>query len=62
MTRWHQFEEEAIKALHYKSDKEIASHLTEKGYPRNTRQVAGKRVRMGLYKYSKGDKSPRVGD
>ena len=53
MTRWQQFEEEAIKALHYKSDKDIAAHLTEKGYLRNAGQVAGKRVRMGLYKYSK---------
>ena len=53
MARWEHYEEEAIKALYYKSDKEIAAYLTEKGYPRNTKQVAGKRLRMGLYKYDK---------
>ena len=53
MGSWKVYEEEAIKALHYKSDKEIAAYLTEKGYPRNTKQVAGKRLRMGIRKYSK---------
>jgi hypothetical protein len=53
MPRWQHYEEETIKAYHYKSDKEIAAYLTEKGYPRNVKQVAGKRLRMGISKYNK---------
>ena len=53
MGSWNHYEEETIKALHYKSDKDIATYLTEKGYPRNTKQVAGKRLRMGITKYVK---------
>lgn len=56
MASWEHYEEETIKALHYKSDKDIAAYLTEKGYPRNTKQVAGKRLRMGITKYTKGEK------
>lgn len=50
MSRWEIYEEETLKAFTYKTDKEIAAYLCDKGYKRNHRQIAGKRLRMGLRK------------
>jgi hypothetical protein len=53
MARWQLYEEETLKAFRYKTDKEIADYLCEKGYKRNKKQVSEKRLRMGITKYIK---------
>jgi hypothetical protein len=48
--RWDNYEEETIKAFTYKTDREIAAYLADKGYDRTPKQVSNKRLRMGLKK------------
>jgi len=50
MSSWSFYEEDTLRAFMYKTDQEIAEYLCLKGYKRNKKQIAGKRIRMGLRK------------